>query len=144
MYKYVVLLAVYRSVRQSMHSSVVPVNLSGCPHALYVHPYTYSAIYAYYLHTWIHSIYRWNHPSLRAISHRSVDQPTSLNFHNRGWVWMNGRNEWARCLCVRNQYNRVDNWWVNTMCTLVPCQHTMPSLSLSRLFLFRDIELFIT
>lgn len=34
-------------------------------------------------------------------------------------------------LCVRNQYNRVDNWWVNTMCTLVPCQHTMPSRALS-------------
>ena len=45
--------------------------------------------------------------------------------------WMGGMNERARCLCVQNQYNRVDNWWVNTTCTLVPCQHTMPSISLS-------------
>jgi hypothetical protein len=42
---------------------------------------------------------------------------------------MNGRDEWVGSLCVWNQYKREDNWWVNSMCTLVPCQHTMLALS---------------
>jgi hypothetical protein len=41
---------------------------------------------------------------------------------------MNGRDEWVGCWCVWYQYKREDNWWVNTMCTLVPCQHTMHAL----------------